>query len=77
MKIQDCTIHENRYGLIDIGNHGIHNYVCEECIDAMKEVTRLARIVTSGKNNQVVEWLDRLAKACEKVGEVETPTEGD
>jgi hypothetical protein len=71
MKNPECTIHENKYGMIDIGNHGVSDYVCLECIEAMKEVTRLARIVATGKNNIVVEWIDRLKKACEEVGEVE------
>lgn len=70
----ECTIHDADFGMIDIGNHGISNYVCEECIDAMKEVTRLARIVTTDANSQVIEWLNRLRTACENVGEAEIET---
>jgi len=58
--------------MIDIGNHGVENYVCEDCIESMKEVVRLARIVTSGANAQVIEWLDRLRFTCEQVGEKES-----
>ena len=67
----ECTIHENEFGMIDIGDHGISNYVCPDCVDAMKEVIRLARIIVEGKNNLVMEWIKRLKSACADVGERE------